>query len=301
MSKQHKSRKKSLGKSFIKLLLKHNPFDPAMAWGREYLNLLGMTDLFDANWHWSGWNLFRNLFKALWGYDVKGRGNFPEYGPGIVISNHQSEFDPYFVGTASHRWVRWVSKEENFQIPILKSIIKPFGVFPLKRGANDQKALKQIMAILENDGVVGIFPEGTRSATGTLSPFHKGPARFCLMSGAPYIPCCISGAYEILPKSVNFTKAKFFGKNKISVVIGKPVHIDPDIEINFENLTLLAAEMRKDVRLLQMGKMNKARVIRMSDLVQKAPEIKAKEQEFFDAPIEIPSTSFDPVVDFSLS
>ena len=301
MDKQDTTPKKKSGNSIVKKMMKKNPFDPTMAWGREQLKKIGMLDIWDSAWHWNGWNLFRNSFKALWGYKVTGRENFPEYGPGVVVSNHQSELDPFLVGTGGHRWVRWVSKEENFKIPIFKSIIKPFGTIPLKRGESDKEALNKIMAILENGDLIGLFPEGTRSATGTLAPFHKGAARFCLASGAPYIPCCISGAYEVLPKSVNISKLRVFGKNRINVVIGKPVHVDPEIEMNFENLSLITAEMRKDVRLLQMGKMNKARVIRMSDLVSKTPEVVAKEQELFDAPIEIPTTSFDPVLEFSLS
>ena len=116
------------------------------------------------------------------------------------------------------------------------------------------------------------------------------------------VPCCITGAYEVLPKNVNWTKTRIFGKHKISVMVGKPVHIDPSIPMTKENLKMIANEMRKDVRLLQLGQMNKARVIRLADLKATPIEIEEKMLEAVPTADEIPGhvSDFNPAEDYSL-
>ena len=105
-------------KESMKEFVKNNPYDKFFDWREQKLEELGLTHIFNSYWHWLlGWRNFRWMFKLLWDYEIIGRANFPEYGPAIVISNHQSELDPFLVGTSTSRWVRWVSKVEMRIIP----------------------------------------------------------------------------------------------------------------------------------------------------------------------------------------
>lgn len=253
----------SVSSGVLKLLLKYNPFDPICDWGRKLLKELGVLEIFDEFIYWNvGRANFIQFFRTFWGYDIKGKENFPEHGGALVIANHQSEFDPFLVGSAVHRKVQWLSKAENFVIPIFRSIIKPFGTIPIKRGQRDEAALENVRAVLEGGGCVGMFPEGTRSPDGKLGPFRKGAARLCLETGVPYVPCAIFGAYKVFPKHVNVLGVRWNKGYKISVVIGNPVYVDPSLEPNFENAELVKDAMRNDVILLLSGRMNKSRVIR---------------------------------------
>lgn len=257
------SKTPSFKKNFVKTLLKKNPFDPICDWSRKKMQDLGVLDIFDEFIYWNvGRANFIQIFRKFWGYDITGKENFPEYGGALVIANHQSELDPFLVGSAVHRKVQWLSKAENFEIPIFRSIIKPFGTIPLKRGQSDEKALNKVRAVLENGGCVGMFPEGTRSEDGKLSEFRSGGARLCLETGVPYVPCAIFGAYKVFPKNVNVTGIKWRDGIKISIVIGKPVYIDPSLEPTYENAQIVKNAMRHDIILLKAGKMNKSRVIR---------------------------------------
>ncbi len=297
-------KKKQEKSAALKHMLENNPYDKYFAWRTKKLKKLGLLEIADSAVYWNGWRTFRALFKFLWGYKIHGAENFPEYGPAIAISNHQSEYDPYLVGSSVHRKVRWISKKENFDIPIYKSIIQPFGTIPIKRGGSDREALKALKSVLENGEVIGMFPEGTRSPDGKLMPFHKGPALFCMECGVPYVPFALLGAYRILPKTESFTKTKAFGDYKVSVYVGKPVWIDPDIEINKENLTLIANEMRKDIQQLKEGTYNKSRIIRMSDLVKtQKDEVKGQAIETRAVPTRIKAYSqeFDPSTEFSIT
>ncbi len=249
--------------SLAKLILKNNPFDPFCDWARRKMQNLGVLEVFDEFIYWNvGRANFIQFFRSFWGYEIDGKENFPEYGGALVIANHQSELDPFLVGSAVHRKVQWLSKAENFNIPIFRSIITPFGTIPLKRGQKDVKALDKVRAVLEGGGCVGMFPEGTRSTNGKLAEFHSGAARLCLETGIPYVPCAIFGAYKVFPKNVNPSGIKWRQGHKISIRIGKLVYIDPDLELNHENTLIIKQAMKNDVILLKAGKMNQTRVIR---------------------------------------
>ena len=85
---------------------------------------------------------------------------------------------------------------------------------------------------------MGIFPEGTRSPDGKIAPFRKGAGRLCLETGVPYVPCALNNAYIVFPKGQTVDKIKFKGGYEISVCVGKPVFIDPDLEVTAEQLGL---------------------------------------------------------------
>ncbi|MCK5343400.1 MAG: 1-acyl-sn-glycerol-3-phosphate acyltransferase, partial [Candidatus Heimdallarchaeota archaeon] len=184
-----------------------------------------------------------------------------ESGGALVISNHQSELDPFLVGSSVHRKIQWLSKQENFKIPLFRSFITPFGTLPLRRGEKDTEALNKVRNVLEGGGCVGMFPEGTRSPDGTLGTFHSGASRLCIETGVPYVPCAIIGAYKIFPKHAGVGAIKWKGGHQISISVGKPVFVDPTMELTFENVTKVKDAMRQDVLTLQSGEMNRSRII----------------------------------------
>lgn len=238
-----------VGKKFIEFL----KIDDTVEWGRQQLQKLGLLENHDEFIYWNvGWYNFRRIFTAAWGYNVRGKANFPEYGPAILIANHQSELDPFLAGSAVQRKVQWVSKKENFDIPIFKSAIKPFGTIPLRRGESDQEALSKIRAVLENGGCVGMFPEGTRSEDGSLSPFHKGAARFCLELGVPFVPVAIVGVRAAMPKGAKPWEMKI-GKAKIEIRVGKPVYMEPGAKATIENIKAVTSLMFERVKGLLDG------------------------------------------------
>ena len=254
---------KAKKKSLARILLENNPFDKIVDLSRIFMGKLGVLEIFDDFIYWNvGRANFIRIFKLFWEYPIVGKENFPQHGGAMVISNHQSELDPWLVGSAVNKKVQWLSKIENFDIPIFKSIIKPFGTIPIKRGQQDVDALEKVKAVLENGGCVGMFPEGTRSPDGELAPFHSGAAKLCLEVGVPYVPCAIFGAYKVFPKHASLKKIRIRDGSIIKIVIGKPVYIDPSMELNYENIQIIKNEMRKDVLILQSGGMNDSRIIR---------------------------------------
>ena len=118
-------------------------------------------------------NLFKILFTIFLRLKVEGTENIPKDGPLVIASNHLSLLDPPVLGTAATRKVHFMAKEELF-VPVLGTIYKILGAFPVRRGGADRAAIKHGIDILESGQVLAIFPEGTRSKTGELG---EGSAR----------------------------------------------------------------------------------------------------------------------------
>ncbi len=127
---------------------------------------------------------------------VEGVEHLPKHGGVIVCANHFSWLDPPLVAAVFPRHIAFMAKRELFDIPILASILRLSGAFPVRRGRSDRRALQSSLAILEDGGVIGLFPEGTRQRTRRVaSAFARGAAYLAIKTDAPIVPVGISGSY----------------------------------------------------------------------------------------------------------
>ncbi len=156
--------------------------------------------------------LFRLQFRLM-GWKVQGAENMPTKGPVILAINHVSLWDPLVAASSVHRQVAFMAKEELFEIPVLGSIFSKLGAFPVKRGQGDMNAIRQSLAILKGGGVLGLFPEGTRSKTGEIQKGMPGMVLLMEKSQASVVPVKVYGTANLLTK----------GWGKIAIIIGKPL------------------------------------------------------------------------------
>ena len=163
--------------------------------------------------YWFVAGLCRIFFSVFFRVEYKGLENVPKEGPLIVCCNHISLLDMFLFGHRIPRKVYFMAKKELFRIPVLNTIIKALGAFPVNRGHGDLNAAKTTLQLLNEGKAVGIFPEGTRSkkAKARVKP-KSGAVLFALESGAPILPVGIFGNYRIF--------------SKIRVVYGKPFRIE---------------------------------------------------------------------------
>jgi 1-acyl-sn-glycerol-3-phosphate acyltransferase len=139
------------------------------------------------------------LVKLLWRLQVSGKEHIPKSGPVIIAPNHKSMYDPFLVGLATRRPVRFMAKSELFGARSGRYISR-LGAFPLRRGQADPEALETARMILEAGGVLALFPEGTRHKDpDTLGSPRRGAGRLAIETGAPIVPCALTGT-ERMPK-----------------------------------------------------------------------------------------------------
>ena len=144
--------------------------------------------------------LLRGWFRVR----IRGNEHIPAAGAAILAPNHKNFLDPFFVGIATRRHVRYMAKIELLKGP-LGWVLTRLGAFPVRRGEADSEALKTAHTILQQGGMVVVFPEGTRvEVPDALGSPHHGAARLALDTGAPIVPVAISGTSHLwrgaLPK-----------------------------------------------------------------------------------------------------
>jgi 1-acyl-sn-glycerol-3-phosphate acyltransferase len=156
------------------------------------------------------------MLHALVSYRARAHGteNVPN-GPVILAPNHASFMDHFFTGVFLRRRVQFMGKSQMFK-GIGGWIFNHGGVFPVRRGHNDEEAFASAFQILGRGGAVVMYCEGGRSRSGKLADAAKpGIGRLALESGAPVVPVAILGSHQV-------RNWKRLGFPRVSVVFGEP-------------------------------------------------------------------------------
>ncbi|MBR5342375.1 MAG: 1-acyl-sn-glycerol-3-phosphate acyltransferase [Oscillospiraceae bacterium] len=129
-----------------------------------------------------------------------GLEKLPE-GPFLYVSNHRSIFDPLVVmGYLGEKNISFVSKPSNLEIPLVGRAARHAGFLAIDR-KNNREALKTILMAADylKRGVcnMGIYPEGTRSKTREMLPFHAGSFKIAQRAGVPVVVACTRGTERV--------------------------------------------------------------------------------------------------------
>jgi 1-acyl-sn-glycerol-3-phosphate acyltransferase len=154
-----------------------------------------------------------------WSFGVSGPVVRPQRRRTVVVSNHESQADPFLV---SHLpWeMKWLSKQSIFRVPFMGWSMWLAGDVSIRRGEKDSigVAMGRMRRWLDRDVPVMIFPEGTRSADGTLGAFKDGAFRLAIEAQADLLPVALRGTHAALPKH-----AWRFGRARARVRCGQPI------------------------------------------------------------------------------
>lgn len=152
-------------------------------------------------------------------------------GPLIFASNHESALDIWVLVEALPRTVRFVAKRELFRIPIFGWYMRLGGHVPVERSnhARAVQSLRQAAALVRAGTSLIVFPEGTRSRSGRIQPFKKGPFVVAMQARVPVIPIAISGSGNVTP-----SQHVAVHPGTIRVAAGDP--IDPALFTDKESL-----------------------------------------------------------------
>ncbi len=130
----------------------------------------------------------------------------PKQGSAILVSNHLSFSDSFFLPLVCPRPITFLAKAEYFTGKGIKGLFSKMfftgvGQVPIDRtsGRAAEAAINTGIRILKQGDLLGIYPEGTRTADGRLYRGKTGMARMALESGSPVIPVAMIGTYEIQP------------------------------------------------------------------------------------------------------
>ncbi|GGY47780.1 1-acyl-sn-glycerol-3-phosphate acyltransferase [Streptomyces omiyaensis] len=157
------------------------------------------------------------LMYGFWKPRVLGAWRVPASGPVILAVNHAHNIDgPMLMGTAP-RPIHFLIKKEAFVGP-LGGFLEGIGQLKVDRDSTDRKAIGDALGVLEQGGVLGIFPEGTRGE-GDFASLRAGLAYFAVRSGAPIVPVAVLGSTDRPGRLVKGLPAL---RSRVDVVFGDP-------------------------------------------------------------------------------
>lgn len=172
---------------------------------------------------------------------ISGMEKLPEDQRFLLVVNHRSAFDPLSQFYPLRKYnLAYISKPENLKLPVVGRIVLGDCFLPIDR-ENDREAIKSILAAVEymkkDLCSICIYPEGTRSKTGELLPFHAGSFKIAQRAGVPLVIAACSG-------SENVKKNMFL----------RPTHVNLDI------LEVMDAEQVKSMTTAELSERARERI-----------------------------------------
>lgn len=145
------------------------------------------------------------VIKGLFRPQIIGKEKIPEKGRIVLAGNHKSMFDCVLLLATTKRTIHFLAKKELFVGP-KKIIFSHLGAIPVDRQRKSHESLELAMKCLNEDKVIGIFPEGTFNRTDeVVMPFKIGAVKMAYETNSSIIPFVIKGDYKLFSKNLVIT------------------------------------------------------------------------------------------------
>lgn len=169
------------------------------------------------------------LFKLLYRPKIIGKENIKDSGRIILAGNHTNNFDCLLLISSTKRNIHFLAKSELFK-GIKKILFANMGLIPVNRKIKDHNVLNSAYNYLNNEKVIGIFPEGT-FGKGKILPFKIGAVKMAYETKSEIIPFSITGTYKLFSKD-------------LKIVFGSPIKVKSnDLEKENEKLRNIIISM----------------------------------------------------------
>lgn len=147
------------------------------------------------------WASLYTWLNPAWRVGVEGREKIRRGTAYVMVANHQSLLDILVLFRLFVHF-KWVSKVENFRVPVIGWNMSLNRYIKLRRGdrASVERMMDACARAIRAGSSVMIFPEGTRSRDGRLGPFRPGAFVLAQRVGAPLLPIVVDGTARALPK-----------------------------------------------------------------------------------------------------
>lgn len=135
------------------------------------------------------------LTRLLWRLELCNALPVPENQGALLICNHRSSIDPFFIQAVMLRKSHWMVAKEYCESPLFGWFLKAAEVIPTNRGGVDTASTKAAIRLAAAGELVGIFPEGRINQTDAfMLPCRPGAILIALRAKVPLVPCYLEGA-----------------------------------------------------------------------------------------------------------
>lgn len=161
----------------------------------------------------------RQLFETM-GLEIIGARNVPRTGSFLLASNHVSFLDPPLGGVTCPRRLHFFARKSLFRTRFGDRLLSSLNSLPIDRdGDSDIGAFRRVFGLLKTNDALLVFPEGTRSADGTLLPAKRGVGMIACRMQVPVVPLRLEGTYKMLPRHSAFPRPG----TGLTAIFGKPL------------------------------------------------------------------------------
>ncbi len=149
-----------------------------------------------------------------------------DISPGFILaSNHSSYLDwlvLYSIFKRKYgREIVFLAKEKLFSDFVWGKLVKAAKCIKVTDSGIGPSSMKRIAKLIKNRGIVGVFPEGTRSDDGELLQAKEGIIQIAMKTKAPIVPVGLLGFYEIWPKGRWIPRF-----NPCKIIVGDPIFVE---------------------------------------------------------------------------
>ncbi len=185
------------------LVQPRNPVDPA-----EFHGIL--------SWMWRFNQIYCSAVHRL----KTGRAPLPGIGPAILIANHTCNIDHFLLQAGTRRKLGFMIAKEYYDFPLFNPICRMIGCIPVNRDGKDLAAIRAALRVLEQGGVVPMFPEGTiiPKSGEEIGQGKHGVAFLAIRAKVRVIPAYIRGT----PRSIKFLRS-LFTPSRAEVIYGPAI------------------------------------------------------------------------------
>lgn len=166
--------------------------------------------------------LFSLYLNKLFNYSIVNKdileGIKPPY---IVLANHTNFWDPFLLSLCFSEPIYFVASDAYFRNPMLRRLLKLVGAIPKTKLVSDPGAIRGILEVVKNRGIIGIFPEGRRNWDGKTLPLLRPTAKLIKSLKIPVVSVLFKGANLSMPRWSSKTR-----KGRLSMELFKV--LDPD-------------------------------------------------------------------------
>lgn len=191
--------------------------------------------------------LMRVLFRLYYNPTILNREVIPKTGPVLLVGNHKHVYDQCLTIMATRRVIHYMAKKEYFDGK-LAWFFKMVGCIPVNRSIKDKEATSLAIDILNHDGAIGLFPEGTRNKTTNqfLLPFKFGTVSMAKKTNALIVPFGLTGDYKFRSKNLCIRYGEPFYVGSMSLE-----EANEKLYREVEGLMMKNLEDEKTVKLLE--------------------------------------------------
>ena len=169
-------------------------------------------------WHEFGRLLSVGIVWLLYRVKVYGKENIPTDGAVLVLSSHQSLFDPVLCQGWLRRPFYYVPRDTLF-VGFWGVLIDWFYTIPINQEKVGIKSMRAIIEVLKRGHIVCLYPEGSRTFDGKIDEIKPGFSLLVRRSGAVIVPMVIDGIFERWPRTQKYPKLG----GRVGIMYGKPI------------------------------------------------------------------------------